>query len=127
MHSILAGLGVIHTQVGFFPDIDQKRQRDWGWMPMLENAPFLVGAAGWRSTDWIGGHLLPIHSLRVGSHGVQAGQGHWGRLQSGMQDMGQDMRCRMQDMGLLFSCSLTLQHPLWSGWLHLSARHEGSI
>lgn len=99
MHSILARLGVIQTQVGFFPDINQKRQRDWGWMPMLENAPFLVGVAVWRSTDWIGGQLLPIPRLSVGSCGVPVGQGHWGWLQNEKQDMGWDMGCRMQDAG----------------------------
>ena len=127
MHSILAGLGVIHTRVGFFPDINQKRQRDWGWMPALENAPFSARVASWRSTGWIGGQLLPIHHLRAGSHGVPAGQGHWGRLQSGMQDMGRDMGRRMRDVGLFFSCSLTPQHPPRSDWLQLSARQEGSI
>lgn len=117
MRSILARLGVIQTQVGFFPDINQKRQQDWGWMPKMENAPFSRGVAAWRSTDWVGGQLLPIHHLSVGSCRVSAGQGHWGRMQSGMQGMGQDMGCGMRDAGLFFSCSLTPQHPSWSDWL----------
>lgn len=30
MHSILAGMGVIQAWFGFFPDINQKNQQDWG-------------------------------------------------------------------------------------------------
>ena len=89
MHSILAVLGVIHTQVGFFPDINQKRQRDWGWMPVLENAPFTVRVAGWRSTDWIGGQLPPIHGPRAG---FQSPSGTGAQGSAAEQDAGHGMQ-----------------------------------
>lgn len=116
MHSILARLGVIQTQVGFFPDINQKRQRDWGWMPMLENAPFWWG---WLSGDLQTGSgascfpspvsaLAPVESQWDRDTGVGC------RMRSRTCDGTWDAGCRMQDVGLLFSCNLKPQHPPWS-------------
>lgn len=90
--SILARLAVIYTWVGFLPDINQKRQQVWGWMPVLENVPFSVGVAGWRSTDCLGAavsHPPPPDGLPWSPSGTRA----WGLaaewdVEHGMWDVG---------------------------------------